>query len=46
MPEFKYTALSKAGKAVDGEIEGEDLQSVEALLSKQGFSDLKVKKKP
>tara|TARA_B100000959_G_C14950987_1_gene611875 strand:- start:497 stop:1693 length:1197 start_codon:yes stop_codon:yes gene_type:complete len=46
MPEFKYTALSKAGKAVDGEIEGEDLQSVESLLSKQGFSDLKVKKKP
>lgn len=46
MPEFKYTALTKGGKEVDGEIEAEDKESVEALLFRQGFTDLKVKKKP
>lgn len=46
MPEFKYTALTKGGKEVDGEIEAEDKESVEALLSRQGFTNLKVKKKP
>tara|TARA_B100000315_G_scaffold147013_1_gene136023 strand:+ start:1259 stop:1432 length:174 start_codon:yes stop_codon:yes gene_type:complete len=45
MPEFKYTALTKSGKEVDGELEAEDKESVEALLSRQGFTDIKVKKK-
>ncbi|MEE9164875.1 MAG: type II secretion system F family protein [Nitrospinota bacterium] len=46
MPEFKYTALTKGGKEVDGEFEAEDKESAEVLLSRQGFTDLKVKKKP
>ena len=46
MPEFKYTAVSKGGKAIEGELEAEDLESAKTLLTRQGFSIEKLKKKP
>ena len=46
MPEFNYVAISKSGKAIEGELEAEDLESAKTLLTRQGFSIEKLKKKP
>ena len=46
MREFKYTVLTKAGKEIEGEMEGEDLESVKTILTRQGFTIKKIKKAP
>lgn len=46
MPEFNYTVRTKAGKEIEGDLESDDLESAKALLGRQGFSIVKIKKKP
>lgn len=46
MPEFKYTAHTKAGKEIKGELEADDLESATSLLTRQGFRIEKIKAKP
>lgn len=43
---FQWQGISKSGESRSGEMEGESIGAITALLRRQGLKDIKVKKKP